>query len=191
MKGPDAINEHLPTGDGGFQKYKAAGKLEGKKAVITGGDSGIGRAIAILYAMEGADSLIAYLEVEEKDAQITKQKVEAYGRKCHLLQVDLKKKEDCKKVVDTALEKMGAINILVNNAAYQNMVEDIKDLTEEQWEFTFNTNIHPFFYMAKYALPHMHPGDSIINNASINAYIGRPDLLVRTTSFFLFLTIPY
>jgi NAD(P)-dependent dehydrogenase (short-subunit alcohol dehydrogenase family) len=184
MKGPDAINEHLPTGDGGFQKYKAAGKLEGKKAIITGGDSGIGRAVAILYAMEGADSLIAYLEVEEKDAQETKKKVEAYGRKCHLIQVDLKKKEDCKKVVDFALEKMGAINILVNNAAYQNMVEDIKDLTEEQWEFTFATNIH-FFYMAKYALPHMHPGDSIINNASINAYIGRPDLLVRKISLSL------
>jgi hypothetical protein len=184
MKGPDAINEHLPTGDGGFQKYKPAGKLEGMKAIITGGDSGIGRAVAILYAMEGADSLIAYLEVEEADAQETKKKVEAYGRKCHLIQCDLKKKEDCKKVVDTALEKMGAINILVNNAAYQNMVEDIKDLTEEQWEFTFATNIHPFFYMSKYALPHMHPGDSIINNASINAYIGRPDLLVSTTLIF-------
>jgi len=182
MKGPDAINEHLPTGDGGFQKYKPAGKLEGMKAIITGGDSGIGRAVAILYAMEGADSLIAYLEVEEADAQETKKKVEAYGRKCHLIQCDLKKKEDCKKVVDAALDKMGAINILVNNAAYQNMVEDIKDLTEEQWEFTFATNIHPFFYMSKYALPHMRPGDSIINNASINAYIGRPDLLDYTST---------
>lgn len=93
--------------------------------------------------MEGADSLIAYLEVEEKDAQETKKKVEEYGQTCHLIQVDLKKKEDCHKVVDTAIEKMGAINILVNNAAYQNMINDINDLTEEQWEFTFNTNIHP------------------------------------------------
>ncbi|KAG9618756.1 hypothetical protein KCU98_g16196, partial [Aureobasidium melanogenum] len=92
QKGPDPVNEHLPTEDGGYQLYKAAGKLEGKKAIITGGDSGIGRAIAILFAMEGADSLIAYLEVEEKDAQETKKKVESYGRKCHLLQVDLKKK---------------------------------------------------------------------------------------------------
>ena len=133
MKGPTPQNEHIPTEDGGYQIYKAAGKLKGKKAIITGGDSGIGRAIAIMYAMEGADSLIAYLEVEEKDAQETKKKVESYGQTCHLLQVDLKKKQDCQKVVDTALEKMGAINILVNNAAYQNMVEDIKDLSEEQW----------------------------------------------------------
>ncbi|KAI5207978.1 hypothetical protein AUEXF2481DRAFT_7930 [Aureobasidium subglaciale EXF-2481] len=182
LKGPTPQNEHLPTEDGGFQLYKAAGKLDGKKAIITGGDSGIGRAIAIMYAMEGADSLIAYLEVEEKDAQETKKKVESYGRKCHLLQCDLKKKEDCQKVVDTALEKMGAINVLVNNAAFQNMVEDIKDLSEEQWEFTFATNIHPFFYLSKYALPHMKSGDTIINNASINAYIGRPDLLDYTST---------
>lgn len=128
--GPTPQNEHLPTEDGGYQIYKAAGKLEGKKAIITGGDSGIGRAIAILFAMEGAESLIAYLDVEEKDAQETKKKVEEKGGKCHLIALDLKKKENCQKVVDTALEKMGAINVLVNNMAYQNMVEDIKDLTE-------------------------------------------------------------
>ncbi|KAK8215112.1 hypothetical protein M8818_002122 [Zalaria obscura] len=182
MKGPPPRNEEIPTEDGGYQIYKAAGKLKGKKAIITGGDSGIGRAIAILFAMEGADSLIAYLEVEEKDAQETKKKVEEYGQTCHLIQVDLKKKEDCHKVVDTAIEKMGAINILVNNAAYQNMINDINDLTEEQWEFTFNTNIHPYFYLAKYALPHMKKGDTIINNASVNAYVGRPDLLDYTST---------
>ncbi|KAF1355308.1 hypothetical protein BDV97DRAFT_375110 [Delphinella strobiligena] len=182
MKGPTPQSEHLPTEDGGYEIYKAAGKLQGKKAIITGGDSGIGRAIAILFAMEGAESLIAYLEVEEKDAQETKKKVEGKGGKCHLLAVDLKKKENCRKVVDTALEKMGAINVLVNNAAYQNMIEDIVDLPEEQWEFTFQTNIHPFFYLAKYALPHMKRGDTIINNASINAYIGRPDLLDYTST---------
>lgn len=125
-----AIDTELPTEDGGYQTYKAAGKLEGKKVIITGGDSGIGRAIAILFAMEGAESLIAYLDVEEKDAQETKKKVEEKGGKIHLLAVDLKKKENCKKVVETALEKMGGINILINNAAYQNMVNDIVDLSE-------------------------------------------------------------
>lgn len=138
MKGPDVINEHLPTEDGGYQIYKAAGKLKGKKAIITGGDSGIGRAIAIMFAMEGADSLIAYLETEEVDAQETKKKVEHYGGKCHLLQVDLKKRDDCKKVVDTAIEKMGAINILVNNAAYQNMINDIHDLSEYVQQVTIS-----------------------------------------------------
>lgn len=125
-----AVDTELPTEDGGYQTYKAAGKLEGKKVIITGGDSGIGRAIAILFAMEGAESLIAYLDVEEKDAQETKKKVEEKGGKIHLLAVDLKKKENCKKVVETALEKMGGINILINNAAYQNMVNDIVDLSE-------------------------------------------------------------
>ncbi|KAK5018458.1 hypothetical protein LTR39_000971, partial [Cryomyces antarcticus] len=182
MKGPEPQSENIPTEDGGFQIYKAAGKLEGKKAVITGGDSGIGRAIAILFAMEGADSFIAYLEEEESDAQETKRKVEEHGRKCHLFATDVKKKENCKAIVDKAMEAMGAINILVNNAAYQMMVEDIKDLSEDQWEFTFNTNIHPYFYLAKYTLPHMKKGDTIINNASINAYIGRPDLLDYTST---------
>jgi len=180
--GPAPSSEYLPDDNGGYQLYKAAGKLKGKKAIITGGDSGIGRAIAILYAMEGADSLIVYLPEEEKDAQDTKKAVEEKGAKCFLLQADLKKKENCKKVVEVALKEMGAINILVNNAAYQMMVHDIKDLSEEQWEFTFNTNIHPYFYLSKYAIPHMKRGDTIINNASINAYIGRPDLLDYTST---------
>ncbi|KKY18148.1 putative short-chain dehydrogenase reductase family [Phaeomoniella chlamydospora] len=177
---PESSN--LPTEDGGFKKYKAAGKLGGKKAIITGGDSGIGRAIAILFAMEGAESLIAYLPQEEKDAQETKKKVEEHGGKIHLLQTDLRSQENCKKVVETALSKMGGINILVNNAAYQNMIENIEQLSEEQWLHTFNTNIHPYFYLAKYSIPHMKAGDTIINNASINAYVGRPDLLDYTST---------
>ncbi|KAK4986639.1 hypothetical protein LTR50_005166 [Elasticomyces elasticus] len=182
MKGPPPQNDHIPTEDGGYQLYKAAGKLEGKKAVITGGDSGIGRAVAVLFAMEGADSFIVYLPEEEKDAQETKRLVEEKGQKCYTFAADLKDKKNCKKVIDLALEKMGKINILVNNAAYQNMINDISELSEEQWELTFNTNIHPYFYLAKYALPHMKSGDSIINNASINAYIGRPDLLDYTST---------
>ncbi|KAK8197695.1 hypothetical protein IWZ00DRAFT_153245 [Phyllosticta capitalensis] len=182
MKGPPPASEYLPTEDGGYQLYKAAGKLQGKKALITGGDSGIGRATAILYAMEGAESTIAYLPEEEKDAQETKRLVEKYGTKCHLFATDLKDKKNCKATVDKALEWMGRINILVNNAAYQMMVQDIQELSEEQWENTFNVNIHPYFYMAKYVLPQMKAGDSIINNASVNAYIGRPGLLDYTST---------
>ncbi|KAF2184260.1 NAD(P)-binding protein [Zopfia rhizophila CBS 207.26] len=182
LKGPTPQHENVPTEDGGYQIYKAAGKLTGKKALITGGDSGIGRAIAILFAMEGADSFIAYLPEEEKDAQETKRRVEKIGKKCHLHSTDIKSRENCKRLVDEAVKTMGGIDILVNNAAYQMMVEDIKDLSEDQWVFTFDTNIHPYFYLAKYVLPHMKKGSTIINNASINAYIGRPDLLDYTST---------
>jgi NAD(P)-dependent dehydrogenase (short-subunit alcohol dehydrogenase family) len=130
MPDPKPVSDHLPTEDGGYQLYKAAGKLMGKRAIITGGDSGIGRAIAILFAMEGASSLIVYLPQEEKDAQETKKKVEEHGRECHLLAIDLRRKENCKTVVEVALQKLGGIDILVNNAAFQNMVQDIKDITE-------------------------------------------------------------
>lgn len=134
--------EHVPTWDGSYKLYQAAGKLEGRKAVITGGDSGIGRSTAVLFAMEGADSLIAYLPEEEKDAQETKKQVEKHGRQCHLLPVDLRKKEDCKKVIDEAVQKLGGINILFNNHATQMMKDSIFDISDEQWENTFNTNIH-------------------------------------------------
>ncbi|KAF2709351.1 short-chain dehydrogenase/reductase-like protein SDR [Pleomassaria siparia CBS 279.74] len=174
--------DQLPTGDGGFQPYLAAGKLKGKRALITGGDSGIGRSIAILFAMEGASSLIAYLPDEEKDAQETKRIVEEKGGKLYLKSTDLKDRTNCKAVVDEAVQKLGGLDILVNNHAYQMMVEDIKDLDEDQWLFTFNTNIHPFFFLSKYALPHMKAGSAIINNASVNAYIGRPDLLDYTST---------
>ncbi|KAM7187137.1 hypothetical protein V8F33_011395 [Rhypophila sp. PSN 637] len=183
MPNPKPLFDELPTDDGKSQKYKAAGKLQGKNAIITGGDSGIGRATAILFAMEGASSLIAYLPEEEKDAQETKKRVEEYGQKCFLVATDLTDRANCKKVIDEAVKVFnGKIDILFNNAAYQNMIEDIKDLSEEQWVHTFNTNIHPFFYLAKYALPYMKRGATIINNASINAYIGRPDLLDYTST---------
>ena len=128
--GPNPEDQHLPTEDGGYQKYKAAGKLEGKKVIITGGDSGIGRAIAILYAMEGAESFVAYLPEEQKDAEDTKAEVEKYYGKLHLYPTDLRKKENCQKVVDEAVRAMGGLNILVNNAAYQNMTNGIDELTE-------------------------------------------------------------
>ncbi|KAG7292355.1 hypothetical protein NEMBOFW57_002390 [Staphylotrichum longicolle] len=183
MPNPKPLYDEIPTDDGKSQKYKAAGKLKGKNAIITGGDSGIGRATAVLFAMEGANSLIAYLPEEEEDAQETKKLVEQYGQQCHLVPTDLKDQANCKKVVDEAVKAFnGKIDILFNNAAYQMVVEDIKDLPEDQWLHTFNTNIHPYFFMAKYALPHMKRGGTIINNASINAYIGRPDLLDYTST---------
>jgi NAD(P)-dependent dehydrogenase (short-subunit alcohol dehydrogenase family) len=120
----------VPTEDGGYQIYKAAGKLKDKKAIITGGDSGIGRAVAILFAMEGADSLITYLPEEEKDAQETKRRVEEIGRECIIVEVDLKDKKCCQEVVDTAVKQLGGLNVLVNNAGTQTMIDDIKDLSE-------------------------------------------------------------
>lgn len=126
----EAQYDQLPTEDGGYQKYKSASKLKGKRAIITGGDSGIGRATSLLFAHEDADVFIVYLPDEEDDAQETKKLVEAAGGKCHLLATDLTKQENCQKVVDEAVKAMGGIDILFNNAAYQMMVDDIKDLSE-------------------------------------------------------------
>ena len=130
MQGKAPANTQIPTEDGGYQTYKAAGKLEDKKALITGGDSGIGRAVAILFAMEGADCLINYLPEEEKDAQETKRRVEECDRKCFLYPADLISSENCKKLVKEAVSKLGGINIVVNNAAYQNVVHGIANLPE-------------------------------------------------------------
>lgn len=120
----------LPSSEGGSEKYRPAGKLEGKKALITGGDSGIGRATAILFAMEGADSFIVYMPEEQKDAEETKKLVESHGRKCHLHATDLTSKDNCKEVVEEAVKAMGRINILFNNAAYQMMTDNIHSLSE-------------------------------------------------------------
>lgn len=179
----EPVDTKLPTPDGGYQTYKAAGKLKGMKALITGGDSGIGRATAILFAMEGvSDIMIAYLPEEQDDAESTKKTVEQHGGKCHLVPTDLTKQENCEILVKKAIETLGKVNILFNNAAYQMMQKDISDISAEQWYKTFNTNIHPFFHLSKGLLPQMGRGDTIINNASINAYIGRPDLLDYTTT---------
>ena len=130
LKGQAPVTSDIPTEDGGYQTYLAAGKLKGKKAIITGGDSGIGRAVAVLFAMEGADSLINYLPEEESDAQETKKLVEKYGRKCYLCPTDVRTQAACKKIVDMALSEMGGINILVNNAAYQMVKKTISELSE-------------------------------------------------------------
>lgn len=130
MPGEQSVNDQLPTPTGGYQTHLAAGKLAGRKALITGGDSGTGRAVAVLYAMEGAESTIVYLPEEEKDAQETQRLVRAKGSKAHLMTADLRSHQACKNTVSKALEAMGAINILVLNHAFQMMQETIGDLSE-------------------------------------------------------------
>lgn len=179
----DPQDTQLPTDDGGYQSYRGADKLKGKTALITGGDSGIGRATAILFSIESLKAVtIVYLPEEQKDAEATKQDVEKYGGTCHLIASDLRTWDNCEKVVQEAISKMGNVNILVNNCAYQMMREDISEISVDQWIRTFDTNIHSFFYMSKLILPQMLRGDTIINNASINAYVGRPDLLDYTST---------
>ncbi|KAE8144619.1 hypothetical protein BDV25DRAFT_134512 [Aspergillus avenaceus] len=154
-----------------------------KGYIGTGGDSGIGRAAAILFAMEGASSVIVCLPEEGNDAQDrkTKGRVEGAVRDCYSLAVDIRYRKGCQKVIDTAVDYFGGIDILVNNEGCQNMINDIGGL-EDQWERTFDTNIYPFFYLSKHALSHMKSGSSIINCGSINAYVGRPDLLNYTAT---------
>jgi NAD(P)-dependent dehydrogenase (short-subunit alcohol dehydrogenase family) len=170
-----------PRPDHGETSYKGAGRLEGKKAVITGGDSGIGRAVAIAYAREGADVLIAYLN-EHDDAQEVKQLVQAAGRKAVLLAGDLQNPDHCCFVIQHAVETLGGIDILVNNAAHQATFKDIGEISDEEWETTFKTNIHAMFYLTKAAVPHMKPGSAIINTASINSDMPNPILLAYATT---------
>ncbi|ALM50711.1 short-chain dehydrogenase [Flavobacterium psychrophilum] len=151
--------------------YKGSDKLEDKKALITGGDSGIGRSVAVHFAREGADVAIAYYD-EHKDALETKRLVEAEGRKCLLICGDLKDENFCKKVLSEALEFLGGLNILVNNAAVQFPQKKFEDITGEQVRETFETNIFPFFYLTREALKHLNEGDAIINTASVTAYRG-------------------
>ncbi|WAE50518.1 SDR family oxidoreductase [Stutzerimonas frequens] len=158
------------------EDYKAAGKLEGKVAIITGGDSGIGRSVAVLYAREGADVAILYLD-QHQDAEETRRVIERYGRRCLTFAGDVADREVCRKVIDETLAAFGKLDILVNNAAEQHPQEKLEDISEEQWEKTFRTNIFGMFQMTKAALPHLGKGASIINTTSVTAYKGSPQLL--------------
>ncbi len=170
-----------PVPDYGEDTYKGSGRLSGKKAVITGGDSGIGRAVAIAFAREGADVLISYLN-EDDEAREVKRVVEAAGRKCLLIPGDISKAQHCRDIVAKAVDAFGRIDILVNNAAHQNTFESIEDIPDEEWELTFATNISAMFYITKAAVSHMPEGASIINTASVNADNPSPQLLAYATT---------
>lgn len=173
-----------PKPDHGETSYKGSGKLSGKKAVITGADSGIGRAVALAFAREGADILVSYLE-EHKDAEETHALVEEAGRRSVLVPGDIQYAEHCRSIVETAVKELGGIDILVNNAAHQatfSDIGDISDISDEEWELTFRVNIHAMFYLVKAAVPHMKPGSSIINTASINSDKPNPSLLAYATT---------
>jgi NAD(P)-dependent dehydrogenase (short-subunit alcohol dehydrogenase family) len=158
------------------EKYRGSGKLRDKVAIITGGDSGIGRAVAIAFAKEGADIAVVYLE-EEKDANETKRLIEEQGRKCLLVQGDVGKDEFCRHAVQRAVKEFGRLDILVNNAAEQHPQESIEKISEKQLEQTFRTNIFSFFFMAKAAMKHLKKGAVIINTTSVTAYKGSAHLL--------------
>lgn len=157
--------------------YHGSGKLHDKVALITGGDSGIGRAVAVLFAREGADVAIVYLPEEQSDAEVTREAVTAEGRHCVLIPGDVTHASFCLSAVERTVSDLGGLDILVNNAAFQNHVEGIESLTEEQWERTFRTNIFAYFYMAKAAVPHLPPGGAIINTGSITGLEGSAGLL--------------
>jgi len=165
-----------PEADHGEKSYKGSGKLTGKKAIITGGDSGIGRAVAIAFAREGADVLISFLE-EVEDAKETAKYVEEAGQKAVLVKGDISDENHCKRIIQMAVDEFGQIDILVNNAAYQMARESLEEIPSEEWDYTFKTNIHAMFYLCKAAKPHMKPGSTIINTTSVNAYNPKPILL--------------
>ncbi|MBO9136938.1 SDR family oxidoreductase [Rhizobium sp. B230/85] len=170
-----------PVPDHGEESNKGSGRLKGKRAIITGGDSGIGRAVAIAYAREGADVLISYLD-EDEDARATKELVEKAGLKAVLVRGDIQNADHCRAIVDTAVKELGGIDILVNNAAHQATFKSIEDITDGEWELTFKVNIHAMFYLTKAAIPHMMPGSSIINTASVNSDNPNPTLLAYATT---------
>lgn len=172
-----------PLADHGEKSYKGSDKLAGKKAIITGGDSGIGRAVAIAFAREGADVLISYLDdVEEKDAKTTAKYVEEAGRKAVLIKGDIQSEEHCIHIINSAIKEFGQLDILVNNAAYQMARKSMEEISSEEWHRVFQTNITAMFYLCKAAEPHLKPGSSIINTTSINAYSPSPQLLHYATT---------
>ncbi len=174
---PGLEQEMQPKPDYGEETYRGSGKLEGKKAVITGGDSGIGRAVALAFAREGADVLISYLPEEEPDAQEAAQAVEEAGRKAVKVPGDIVEETQCQALIQQAVDEFGRIDVLVNNAAHQMTVSGIADVSTELLDRTFKTNIYAMFWLVKAALPHMPEGGSIINVASIQAYQPAPTLL--------------
>ena len=157
-------------------KYKPAGKLEGKVALVTGGDSGIGRAVAYLYAREGADVAIVHLPEEQQDADVTRRAIEEEGRRCLGLAGDLTDPQFCRDAVERTVRELGRLDILVSNAAWQNRKESLEDVSEEEWRRTFRTNIDAYFHLSKAAIRHMKPGSAIIATSSETGLMGAKEL---------------
>lgn len=173
---PGIESEMTPLPKFEDRKYKGSDKLLNKVALITGGDSGIGRAVAVYFAKEGADVAVLYLN-EHEDAQETKRQVEQEGRRCLLIAGDIGSESFCREAVERTVRELGKLDILVNNAAEQHPQESIEDITAEQLERTFRTNIFSMFYLTKAALKHLKEGSAIINTTSVTAYRGSPQLL--------------
>ncbi|HET9447390.1 MAG TPA: glucose 1-dehydrogenase [Steroidobacteraceae bacterium] len=169
QQAPGSEAELQPQADHGERTYQGHGRLAGKVALITGGDSGIGRAVALAYAREGADVMISYLD-EHEDAQATVKLIEEAGRKAEALAGDVQDEEHCRGLVQRAVERFGKLDILVNNAAFQEAADTLEEIPSEVFDRTFRTNVYAMFYLCKAAMPHMQPGASIINTASIQAY---------------------
>lgn len=178
---PGKESQMDPKPDHGEQSYKGSGKLKGRKAIITGADSGIGRAVAIAFAREGADVLISYLE-ETEDAKETAKYVEEAGQKAVLVAGDISEEAHCKKIVEQAVQEFGGVDILVNNAAFQMARKSLQEISTEEWDRTFRTNIYAMFWLCKAAEPHMKPGSTIINTTSVNAYKPHPMLLAYAST---------
>ena len=178
---PGATGEMAPTPDHGEHSYKGSGRLAGRAALITGADSGIGRAVAIAFAREGADVLIAYLD-EHEDAKETARWVEQAGHRAILVAGDVAEEAHCKSLVERAEREFGKLDILVNNAAMQRSYESIADISAEEWDRTFRTNIYAMFYLCKAAVARMAPGSAIVNTSSINAKDPSPHLLAYATT---------
>ncbi|WP_311223687.1 MULTISPECIES: SDR family oxidoreductase [unclassified Acidovorax] len=166
---PGAETDMHPRPDYGASSYQGSGKLQGRRAVITGGDSGIGRAVALAYAREGADVLIAYLPEEENDARQTLELVTAEGRRAVGVPGDIREEAHCNAIIERAVQELGGIDILVNNAAYQMSHDSIDEISAEEFDRTFRTNVYATFYLSKAAARHMPPGSAIINTVSVNA----------------------
>ncbi|CAH2895220.1 MAG: Oxidoreductase, short-chain dehydrogenase/reductase family [uncultured Paraburkholderia sp.] len=178
---PGRTAEMNPQPDHGEKSYKGSGRLAGKAAIITGGDSGIGRAVAIAFAREGADVLISYLN-EDDDARETARWVEEAGRKAVLVPGDIANPAHCSAIVDKAIEAFGRLDVLVNNAAYQMTYPSLDEITDEEWDKTFDTNIGAMFRITRAAVRHMKPGGAIVNTTSINADHPNPGLIAYATT---------
>jgi NAD(P)-dependent dehydrogenase (short-subunit alcohol dehydrogenase family) len=177
QEAPGLASKLQPLADHGEQSYRGSGRLKGRKALITGGDSGIGRAVAIAFAREGADVAIGYLPVEESDAQDVVKLIEAEGRTAVSLPGDIRDEKFCQKLIADAVKQLGGLDILVNNAGQQVWQPSLADLTTEQFDSTFKTNVYAVFWITKAALPHLPAGAAIINTSSVQAYDPSPDLV--------------